>query len=66
MAPSGYISVGDIAVTDWNATSTNSIWCLRSDLVKVAPYETSDFWNDQKSSAKADCSCWRIVLPGPF
>ncbi|KAM0175891.1 hypothetical protein ACHAPF_005254 [Botrytis cinerea] len=61
-APSGYISLGDVVGGSHSVPpSTSAIWCLRVDLTHVANYAASDFWDDKKSGAAKNVSCWQLV-----
>lgn len=60
-APSGYVSCGDVCANGHSAPSTNLIWCVRADLVRDGTLRASSYWDDKKSGASSDVSCWDIV-----
>lgn len=61
VAPSGYVSCGDVCASGWSAPSTNLVWCLRADLVRDGAFLASSLWDDKKSGSSSDVSCWAVV-----
>ncbi len=69
--PAGYVSLGTMTITDAGAHSlptntfrilTNSVVCVRSDLV-VEGTVGDLIWNEVGSSAHHQVSLWKIVAP---
>ena len=62
--PAGYVSLGTITTADVGAPSlrTNSVVCVRSDLV-VEGSVGDLIWNEVGSSAKRRVSLWKIAAP---
>lgn len=59
--PTGYVCLGDVAVSTHSKPSRDLIWCVREDLVGRGKFLGSSFWDDKKSKAPSDVSCWEIV-----
>jgi hypothetical protein len=62
-APSGYVSLGDVATGGYDAPSTNDIWCVREDLVVESDYDPTKIWDDRGSGARMNVSVWAIARP---
>lgn len=61
VAPAGYVSLGDVANTNWGEPSKDQIWCLRRDLTVDANFTNENLWDDSKSGGVTDISVWNIV-----
>lgn len=59
--PSGYVALGDVAQGSWSSPSVDRVWCVRRDLAREAKYGSGSFWDDKKSGAEKDVSCWDIL-----
>ncbi|KAI4906696.1 hypothetical protein J4E90_010384 [Alternaria incomplexa] len=63
IAPTGYVSLGDVWTSSYERPSTNAIWCVRSDLTMQSHYNPNSLWDDTKSGGNHDCSVWSIIPP---
>lgn len=61
IAPAGYVSLGDVAVTRWDKPPLDKIWCVREDLAGWSTFLASSIWDDLESGGDIDGSCWSIV-----
>ncbi|POR37266.1 DUF946 domain-containing protein [Tolypocladium paradoxum] len=59
--PSGYVSLGDVAQGNWDMPRVDKVWCVRRDLVREAKYAPNSLWDDKKSGAEKDVSCWDML-----
>lgn len=61
IAPSGYVALGDVVTPGYGKPPQDgNIWCLRSDLVRLAHYEASPFYTDVGTDADDDFSGWAV------
>ncbi|KAI9649346.1 hypothetical protein NHQ30_001918 [Ciborinia camelliae] len=65
-APPGYVALGDVVTNSYYSMPTGDgyIWCLRSDLVKLAHYDASPFYTDVGTGADANLSAWAVKPDG--
>ncbi|KAI1937526.1 hypothetical protein LOZ58_000215 [Ophidiomyces ophidiicola] len=61
VAPAGYVAVGDVAHSAWDAPSTDLVWCLRADLVSAAAaFVEPAAWDSRGSGARDEVAVWRV------
>ena len=59
VAPDGYIAIGAVASTGYNAPDIANYRCLRSDLVEITSFGTL-IWHDQGSGAHGDVELYTL------
>ncbi|TGO71707.1 hypothetical protein BELL_0540g00070 [Botrytis elliptica] len=62
VAPSGYVSMGDVMVQSLDKPNLNSlVWCLRADLVGYGTYMDTRPWNGSGAGFGQGLSIWNIL-----
>ena len=61
VAPEGYVALGDVVVGGYHKPATDIIWCVREDLVGYGKFLAASFWDDSRSGASMNASCWDIL-----
>lgn len=61
--PDGYVALGDVMVSGYDAPSLNTVVCIRKDLTASAIAGTQ-IWSDKNSGAKMDIDVFTLI-PNP-
>jgi Vacuolar protein sorting-associated protein 62 len=62
--PAGYISLGDVAVSNHGKPSVDDVWCVRADLVTDGTIIDPSVWDDRGSGGDHDLSAWQVEAAG--
>ena len=60
--PAGYVALGMVCSNGRDKPSTNTVRCVREDLV-IASHISNSIWSDSGSGANQDFSAWMIEPP---
>jgi hypothetical protein len=61
-APDGYVAVGLVCNSGYDAPSLDAVRCVRADLV-VAATPGDLIWDDSRTGARKDFGSWQVVAP---
>lgn len=61
--PAGYVAIGLVANSGYNAPSLNAMRCIKEEYVIQGVISTNAIWSDVGSGANQDFSSWGILSP---